>query len=341
MSKFITTMSLYGDISYKNNNNNHKAYVYLQLKKRCLIQEGGLISSISSNPKNIVTAMDRIFDTASNKGLLATAASSHGFFVFKIQNANVVKNNGIRMLKLTTSNKELHSKDKYAKNVTQIIDDNIFKSASVTIYSLSLVNNTPLCAPNCQGANLTGANLSGANLSRVNLTGANLSRANLTGADLRLANLEGADLRGALGEYVNLSNANMTRANMEFSRFFFRNRDGAVNLSGANLSNANLLGADLTFANLTSVWASNAVAETANLSGANLTNARLMDADLRFARFDFANLTRASLVRANVSGANFEDVRTPGSQATLTNTNFRGARGCSQAFGLPSSICNS
>ena len=117
----ITTISLQGDIFYKNNNNNHKAYVYLQLKKRCLIQEGGLISSISSNPKNIVTAMDRIFDTASNKGLLATAASSHGFVVFKIQNANVVKKNGIRMLKLTTSNKELHSKDKYAKNVTQII----------------------------------------------------------------------------------------------------------------------------------------------------------------------------------------------------------------------------
>jgi uncharacterized protein YjbI with pentapeptide repeats len=254
MSKSITTMSLYGDIFYKNNNNNHKAYVYLQLKKRCLIQEGGVISSISSNPKNIVTAMARFFDTASNKGLLATAASSHGFNVFKIQNANIVKKNSIRMLKLTTSNKELHSKDKYAKNVTQIIDDNIFKSASVIIYSLSLVNNTPLCAPNCQGANLI--------------------RRNLTGANLRGANLEGADLRGA------------------------------------------------------------------NLSRANLTDARLMNAELRFARFDFANLTGASLACANVSGANFADIRTPGSQANLTDTNFRGARGCSQAFGLPPSRCN-
>jgi uncharacterized protein YjbI with pentapeptide repeats len=340
----ITTISLQGDIFYKNINNTRKAYVYLKPIKRCLIQDGRLISSTSSNPKDIVTAMARILDTTSNKGLLATVVSSDGVKAFKIQHANIVKKHGIRMIKLTTSNKELHSKDSYAKNVTQIFDDNVLKSASVIIYSLSLVNNTPLCAPNCQGANLSGRDLSGANLNRANLTGANLSGANLIGANLINANLNRADLRGAnltdadltaaYGDYVNLSNANMTRAKMESSRFFFTSRDGAVNLSGAILRDADLGRADLTYANLTSVSAEGVQAESVNLAGANLTNAILKNATLRYARFAFANLTGASLAGANVFGASFEDIRTQGSQAILTNTNFAGATRCSWAFGL-------
>ena len=143
MSKTITTISLYGDISYKNNNNNHNAYVYLQLKKRCLIQKNQSLSSISSNPKNLHNIIS-ILDTTSNKGLLATVVSSDGVKVFKIQDANIVKKDGIRTIRLTTSNKELHSKDNYAKNVTQIFDDNVLRSASVLIYTFSLVNNTPL-----------------------------------------------------------------------------------------------------------------------------------------------------------------------------------------------------
>jgi uncharacterized protein YjbI with pentapeptide repeats len=329
----ITTISLQGDIFYKNINNTRKAYVYLKLKKRCLIQDGRLISS-TSNPKDIVTAMARILDTTSNKGLLATVVSSDGVKVFKIQHANIVKKDGIRMIKLTTSNKELHSKDSYAKNVTQIFDDNVLKSASVTIYSLSLVNNTPLCAPNCQGANLSRRDLSGANLNRANLTGANLINANLNRADLRGADLTDADLRAVYGDYVNLSNANMTRAKMESSRFFFTRRDGAVNLSGAILRDADLGRADLTYANLTSVSAEGVQAESVNLAGANLTNAILKNATLVYARFAFANLTDAILAGANVFGASFEDIRTPGSQAILTNTNFGGARNCSWAFGL-------
>ena len=359
MSKTITTISLYGDISYKNNNNNHNAYVYLQLKKRCLIQKNQSLSSISSNPKNLHNIIS-ILDTTSNKGLLATVVSSDGVKVFKIQDAHIVKKDGIRTIRLTTSNKELHSKDNYAKNVTQIFDDNVLRSASVLIYTFSLVNNTPLCAPNCRGVDLSGRDLSGADLSGADLIFANLSGANLSDANLRnsimrgarlnranlsRANLSKADLRTAYGIYVNLSNAIMTEANMEGSRFARPDggRDGAANLSGANLTRATLDRADLTFANLTSVWAYRAQAVSVNLAGANLTNARLMNANLRFARFTSANLTDASLVRANVDGAIFEDVRTSGSQTILTNTDFRGATNCSRAFGLrlPPRICNS
>ena len=50
-------------------------------------------------------------------------------------------------------------------------------------------NQTPSCAPNCQGADLVGANLTGADLSRANLAGALLFGANLTGANLTGATL--------------------------------------------------------------------------------------------------------------------------------------------------------
>ena len=358
-----TYISLYGNILYKNNNNTGKAYVYLHLKKRCLIQKNNSLSSISSNPKklhDIVQLMD-------NKDLLATVVSSDGVKLCKIQHANIVKKGSIRMLRLTTSNKELYSKDNYAKNVTQIVDDTTFTPASVVITALSLVNNTPSCAPNCQGVNLSGRDLSGANLSRADLSGANLSRANLSGANLsdsRMwsanlsranlsgANLSGADMRGAYGNYVNLSNANMTEANMENSRFFFAsqgqdgvvnprdNRDRAVNLSGANLTRADLRRAELTFANLTSVKADGAQAEAVNLARANLTNASMTNTNLSFARFDFANLKNANLAGANIRGTTFADTRVPGSEADLTGTNFTGAKNCNTAFfGRLTNIC--
>jgi uncharacterized protein YjbI with pentapeptide repeats len=349
-----TSISLYGNILYKNNNNTGKAYVYLHLKKRCLIQKNNSLSSISSNPKklhDIVQLMD-------NKDLLATVVSSDGVKLCKIQHANIVKKGSIRMLRLTTSNKELYSKDNYAKNVTQIVDDTTtFKSASVIIAALSFVNNTPSCAPNCQGVNLSGRDLSGANLSRADLSGANLSdsrmwSANLSRANLSGANLSGADMRGAYGNYVNLSNANMTEANMENSRFFFAsqgqdgvvnprdNRDRAVNLSGANLTRADLRSAELTFANLTSVQADGAQAEAVNLARANLTNASMTNTNLSFARFDFANLKNANLAGANIRGTTFADTRVPGSEADLTGTNFRGAINCNRAFfGRLTNIC--
>ena len=83
-------------------------------------------------------------------------------------------------------------------------------------------NETPSCAPKCEGANLTGANLTDANLARADLKGANLS---------------GADLWGAELYYANLTSANLTDAD----------------LLGTDLSDANLKGANLNGANLNGV----------------------------------------------------------------------------------------
>ena len=55
---------------------------------------------------------------------------------------------------------------------------------------------TPSCAPNCQGANLSYANLTYANLTNANLYHANLSYANLSGAFLNDATLNNANLTG-------------------------------------------------------------------------------------------------------------------------------------------------
>ena len=87
-------------------------------------------------------------------------------------------------------------------------------------------NQTPSCAPNCEGAilydaNLSYANLSYANLNRANLTAANLSHANLTGAELVSSDLWGANL-----SYANLSWANLSGAFLK-----------AATLTGAYWSN--------------------------------------------------------------------------------------------------------
>ena len=68
-------------------------------------------------------------------------------------------------------------------------------------------NQTPSCAPNCKGADLSNATLTGANLTGANLTTANLYGANLTGANLTTANLNGANLN-----FADFTNANLTGA---------------------------------------------------------------------------------------------------------------------------------
>jgi len=75
-------------------------------------------------------------------------------------------------------------------------------------------NQTPSCAPNCQGANLEGANLTNAHLDGANLSRANLVMANLVDAALIDANLTGANLSGANLTYADLYNANLTGANL-------------------------------------------------------------------------------------------------------------------------------
>jgi uncharacterized protein YjbI with pentapeptide repeats len=88
-------------------------------------------------------------------------------------------------------------------------------------------NQTPSCAPYCQGANLFGADLTDANLSYANLSYANLRMADLFYADLSHANLTGAYL-----SYANLSYANLSYANLYWA-----------NLTGADLTGADLTGA--------------------------------------------------------------------------------------------------
>ena len=81
-------------------------------------------------------------------------------------------------------------------------------------------NETPSCAPKCEGANLTGANLTDANLARADLKGANLSGADLWGAELYYANLTSANLTDA-----DLLGTDLTDANLK-----------GANLNGANLN---------------------------------------------------------------------------------------------------------
>ena len=79
-------------------------------------------------------------------------------------------------------------------------------------------NQTPSCAPSCQGADLSHANLSNANLVGANLTSANLTSANLTSAFLYNAYLNGANLTNA-----NLSYAILDGANLDASRLYGAN----------------------------------------------------------------------------------------------------------------------
>ena len=99
-------------------------------------------------------------------------------------------------------------------------------------------NQTPSCAPSCEGANLAFTVMYDANLTDANLSYANLFYANLASA--------------------NLTDANVTRANMVHAWLVYANLTGA-NLYGSNLTRANLDDANLTDADLGGVTWSNTI----------------------------------------------------------------------------------
>ena len=93
-------------------------------------------------------------------------------------------------------------------------------------------NQTPSCAPNCQGADLAGAQLGGAYFKDANLTNANLTHADLSDADLTSAKLTGANLTFAYLYNANLIWANLTGAKL-YGANFYSAYLGAANLTGA------------------------------------------------------------------------------------------------------------
>ena len=70
-----------------------------------------------------------------------------------------------------------------------------------------ITRDTPACAPDCFGADLTNADLTNANLTSANLAGANMTSAGMTGANMMGAILTGANLEGANLEGANLEGA--------------------------------------------------------------------------------------------------------------------------------------
>ena len=95
--------------------------------------------------------------------------------------------------------------------------------------------NTPSCAPNCEGADLSYAYLSDARLANADLAGANLSYANLSGALLVNAKLTSASLNFADLAGASLISANLTGANLTVANLYVANLDGA-NLTAADLT---------------------------------------------------------------------------------------------------------
>ena len=119
---------------------------------------------------------------------------------------------------------------------------------------------TPACAPNCQGADLSYADLSFASLSYANLSYANLSSANLTNANLSHASLTYADLDGATLAYANLTYANLDGATLYGATLY-----GAT-LTYATLTNATLTNATLTYATLTGTYFYNTICQNGMLT---------------------------------------------------------------------------
>ena len=100
-------------------------------------------------------------------------------------------------------------------------------------------NETPGCAPTCQGADFSNVGFAWANLSYANLSGANLSNAGYQRANLSHANLTRANLHRAYLYFTNLAGANLTRATLVGALVF------NTNFTGANLTAALFLQAEI------------------------------------------------------------------------------------------------
>ena len=122
--------------------------------------------------------------------------------------------------------------------------------------------NTPSCAPNCGGADLSYAELSYASLANADLAGANL-----TYADLSYANASGADL-----SYANLSYGKPWFTNLSYADLSYAVVISAL-AAGANLSYANLTGTNLTGSNLTRP-------KDANVTGVTWSNTTCPNGDV-------------------------------------------------------------
>ena len=203
------------------------------------------------------------------------------------------------------------------------------------LYNADL-GDTPSCAPNCQGADLSWANLEDANLNGANLTGADLSHTWMLNTSLFGANLTNANLANAAMAYVDFLGATLTGVRSgEIETPPFRRPSEYVRLpSGWQIPTGDadpggeplgyLVGpqANLKNANLSAAYLVNADLFAADLTGANLQYALLNNADLTF-----ANLTNARLVGADLTSVNrsapspFKD----GTLTNLTNADLRGA----------------
>ena len=101
---------------------------------------------------------------------------------------------------------------------------------------------TPACAPDCDGADLTDADLSWALLQRANLSyatldGANLYSAQLPGVTASWASWVGTNLQRFFGGAATFTNGNFTGANLSYSAIPYANFDYS------NFTNATLQGA--------------------------------------------------------------------------------------------------